>query len=340
MPWLVARGILEANGFERAHGWNRTIVKLDSYNDLFVADKIAPLQDSLIEHIICGEKLVSLFEVPRAKLDHLRVLVDQLTVPSGAEEEAYPYIVDEKTLSSLQLGHTIVARHAFPEGTALIISTIRTITTKELIDISSLTSDNNNTSGYRDIIALKSKKIQCLDVLYIPRSGNAFEIRSDLARYGSSSISELNQDSLKKFLAAEFDDSIFSSPVNVFPLISDIYFNRNEGCVVELAFGTTTASLKHERMRRRSICLRNEDYHRGGVAALSTPISPYRLSVEWTVGRGATKTRPELSLNATSRDAASGEGFLGDAVIRNCSGFADFAFVRERLNHYILYKLT
>jgi hypothetical protein len=53
------------------------------------------------------------------------------------------------------------------------------------------------------------------------------------------------------------------TPVNLFPLIDTLY-RSNEGRVVELGFGTTTASLKHERMRRTQTCLRKETYHKGG----------------------------------------------------------------------------
>jgi hypothetical protein len=118
-------------------------------------------------------------------------------------------------------------------------------------------------------------------------------------------------------------------------LINQIYKSATEGQVVELAFGTTTASLKHERMRRRAMCLRKEAYHIGGKAALAAPIEPYRLSVVWKLPLANGFSTPELGLYSSSFAAGSRNPTLTDAVIRKCMGANDFAHVESRIEHFL-----
>jgi hypothetical protein len=73
-------------------------------------------------------------------------------------------------------------------------------------------------------------------------------------------VGEAAQNRIRMELATLVKADNLSSPVNLFPLINEMYKAQGEGTVVELAFGTTTASLKREKMRRRAACLREEAY--------------------------------------------------------------------------------
>ena len=148
-------------------------------------------------------------------------------------------------------------------------------------------------------------------------------------------VGEAAQSRIKTEIATLVKSDNLSSPINLFPLINEMYKAQNEGTVVELAFGTTTASLKHEKMRRRAACLREEAYHRGGKAALSTPIEPYRLSIMWTLPLGEGFSRPELSLHSNSIVSGSSNPILIDAVISKCMSIRDFSHVEDRIKHFL-----
>lgn len=178
---------------------------------------------------------------------------------------------------------------------------------------------------------------QAMDVVWIPSSGNVIDIRIDFPQGMHRDVGEAAQAAVRSefFKLIGADDSL-GTPVNLFPLINAIYRAPKEGTVVELAFGTTTASTKHEKMRRKAHCLREETYHKGGKAALSTPIEPYRLSVHWRRKIGRDKfSVPELSLHSSGRASADTRPELIDAVIRNCMGADDFDYVKSRMEHYL-----
>jgi hypothetical protein len=192
---------------------------------------------------------------------------------------------------------------------------------------------------YEEVYGLKQIRHQAMDIVWIPTHGNYIDVRIDFPQGMHRDVGEAAQAFVKsEFLKLIGDDGL-SVPVNLFPLINKIYRTPKEGVVVELAFGTTTASSKHEKMRRKAQCLREETYHKGGKAALNTPIEPYRLSVLWKILIGQKKySTPELSLNSSSRMSADAQPALVDAVIRNCMGRADFDHVKSRMEHFLSVK--
>jgi hypothetical protein len=336
MPWTIARRILEENKIVRSQGWDRT-KQLLLEGDGAAPEKTEELLDDLIEHTLCGEKLVRFYELTNDEMSAFRASAAGMLVPESPAKDRYPLSLDEAELRVTSLGHTLVARHQFESGLALVFSTVRVVVMREQLDSTSFPLGSEDIlSQYDEIVGLKNRRVQGMDVVWIPADGTLVELRADYPKNIPLSAIEQGQLSIKLELGRMLGVDYLHSSVNIFPVIGKMYHNPDEGIVVEFAFGTATASTKHEKMRRGSLSLRDEDYHKGGIAALDDPISPFKLSIEWErkLGNDAV-SKPELGLYSNAREGSAGVGLLIDAVVRNCMGMDDFEFVRSRMQFYL-----
>jgi len=336
MPWTIARRVLEENKISRSQGWERT-KKMLLDGDTTPSEKTDQLLSDLLEHTLCGEKLVRLYELSPEELMAFRAAANTLEIPESVAKNRYPLSLTEDQLKAAQLGHTLVAKHQCDSGFALVFSTVRVVVMREPLDATTFPRESAAMlSQYDEIVGLKNQRVQAMDVVWIPNEGKFVEIRADFPRGIPFAAVEQGQLSIKLELGKLLNVDYLHSSVNLFPLIGKMYHNAAEGLVVEFAFGTTTASTKHEKMRRGSLSLRDEDYHKGGIAALEDPISPFKLSIEWERRLdNDVISKPELSLHSNAREGAAGAGLLIDAVVRNCLGMDDFQFVEDRILHYL-----
>lgn len=178
--------------------------------------------------------------------------------------------------------------------------------------------------------------MQAMDIVWVPKKTGPIEIRVDFPPGfpADSCVSAINY--IKTKFCDTFSIDFSDESIDVFSLIKKIYDDQNEGQVVELAFGTTTKSHKHEKMRGKNLCLRRELYHQAGKRALKTDIEPHRLAIRWDyVSLEGIVSHPELMLHTTVYDAASASPSIKDFAIRNCVGIEDYEFVRERILHHL-----
>lgn len=334
MPWPVAQRILSEIDLPRGHGWEKTIAALSDETADFSA-KLESASAALVEHHLCGEKLVRMYKVsPEAKTD-IQKKLQRLKLQDSDFKTAYPVYLSADKLEDAPNTPVLIAVEHTDHGTGVVFSSARLVTTREVLDLTDL--KDGLYEEYEEVYGLKHIRHQAMDVVWIPANGNYFDIRIDFPHGMHRDVGEAAQAYIKaQFLTLISDDGNLNAPVNLHPLINKIYRAAKEGIVVELAFGTTTASTKHEKMRRKAKCLREETYHKGGKAALTTPIEPYRLSVIWKLLIGTNKySTPELSLNSSARISADAQAVMFDAVIRNCMGYEDFDHVKARMEHFL-----
>jgi hypothetical protein len=336
MPWTIARRVLEENKVVRSQGWDKTKqLLLEGAGS--APEKTDDLLNDLIEHTLCGEKLLRLFELTESEMAAFRASAAAIPIHHSPAQFRYPLSLEDSDLKSTPLGHTLVARHEFETGLALVFSTVRVVVMREQLDSTSFPLGSAEMlSQYDEIVGLKNRRVQGMDVVWIPTKGTLVELRADYPKNIPLASIEQGLLSIKLELGKMLGVDYLHSSLNIFPLIGKMYHNGSEGVVVEFAFGTTTASTKHEKMRRGSFSLRDEDYHKGGIAALEDPISPFKISIEWERKLGNDVTsKPELSLHSNAREGSAGAGLLIDAVVRNCTGIDDFEFVRSRMQVYL-----
>lgn len=336
MPWSVGQLVLSESSISRARGWDATVERLCSSGSRSDA-KLDELATSLKEHLLCGEKLIRFYELSSAEKDELLQHIHTTALPEGPAVNAYPALLSVEDMASHPSGLQLVSVEHRENGTALVYSSIRTITQRVEISKTELSqSAAEELSDFEEIYAVKNTKLQAIDTLWVPNGGNYVDVRVDYPLGMLRQTGEIAQLKVCEAVVGLVGKDILGTPLNLFPLIDQIYKAKDEGTVVELAFGTTTASIKHEKMRRRHSDLRNENYHVGGKAALNTPIEPYKLSVVYKRRISERKSStPELSLHSSVRISGKTQPVLTDAVVRKCIGFDDFDHVRSRIEHFL-----
>jgi len=224
------------------------------------------------------------------------------------------------------------------DGVGAVFSSAIRITKRERIDLAELGEDAGDLSKrFDELIGLKNRLVQMFNVLWVPHDGNYIEIRTDLPDGMPMDVAHAVQSKMRRTVN-DFGKVSLDDPIDLFPLLESIYRTKGEGQVVELGFSTTSASVKHEKMRKSGLDLRSEPYHLAGKEGLGTPIEPFRLSVIWYLPRDEHTAKPELSLVGTARGrttAANNAVAISGAIIRNCAGRGEYEYVIERIRHHL-----
>lgn len=336
MPWAVAQRVLSECEVRRSQGWEKTIEQLsnDTVDYLQQGDK---LKEALKEHILCGEKASTFFHVPSNEMEEARGVITRLQAPVNEFQKAYPLSLTDEQLSSQPLGGQLAAIEKREDGVGLVFCSPRTMTSREPLLAADFPDNGVHLfNRFDEIVGMKIRRFHAFDIVWVPNEGNLIDVRIDYPTGAHlDQVLAALKDIINK-LKDVFGKHILVSDVNLFPLIDSMYFDPKEGHVVELGFGTTTASLKHEKMRRGGLCLRKEAYHKGGSDALGTPIEPHRISIVWRrpISDKAFST-PELSLNSNSFAAGSDDPTLKTVLIQKCMGEDDYQFVRQRIEYHL-----
>lgn len=336
IPWPVAQKIFAVNEVGRSQGWDKTVEKLTKHGN-FPQNKAEALELALKEHILVGEKISTFYEVDDQSIEKLRESLANAKVPESTYRAVYPNSLSDNQLDAEKFGLTLVAIEQNDDGIGAVFSSVRVLTSREPLEASDFPPEAAHLfDDFDEIVGMKITRVQAFDVIWVPSIGNHVEVRIDYPRGAQQDVSAAALvNALKEFHSIVGSD-ILHEKVNLFPLIDRMYFDSIEGSVVEIGFGTTTASLKHEKMRRKGLSLRNEKYHKGGSAALQTPIQPFRLSIVWKrqIDQDLFST-PELSLHSTSRASMSTNPIMTSVIIQKCMGLDDYQFVRSRIAHHL-----
>ncbi|GGE32391.1 hypothetical protein GCM10007276_07070 [Agaricicola taiwanensis] len=336
MPFQIAQKILRQLDLDRGMGWEKTVQKIAS--DDLTDEQVSSLEAALREHIFCGEKSVRFFHISDDERSLCQSSQFLEPIPESEFRKHYPASVPEDQLAGLPNKPILTAIETVGEDTAFVFCSVRTQTIREPIRPDQLPTETASDlfQSYEEIVGLKTKRIQAFDVIWIPGKSKLADARVDQPLGMLGEAAENAHIDLAEAFNKLVGQNIFSNPINLFPLIEKMYGDEKEGVVVELGFGTSTASVKQEKMRRQGACLRKESYHVGGKANLPTPIEPYRVSIMWKLPlRHDQFSTPELSLNSSVRIAGSAMPSMLSVNLRKCLGNSDYNFVRSRIASHL-----
>ncbi len=337
VPYDVSKPMFELHQVPRGRGWLATAEKLVDRKSIPDA-KIELLLGALRDHVLVGEKLCRFYLIDEKIMELMKRRIGDVQIPDGNMQKAFPYILDEATLEGLPLGHPeIVSIERFSSGTAVVFGSVRAIRTRTTVDPDSFPEGSIDfLARFDEVIGLKLIRYQAFDLVWLSNIDSVIDLRIDCPKGTHVDIGRAAQISTIEAFSRHVDFNPFGTPANVFPLLSRMYEAKDEGRVVELAFGTTTRSIKHERMRLSGECLRAELYHIGGKANLRSPVRPFKLSLSYQFEIGnEIDSCPELNLHATSLVGENPDPQLFDAVIRKAVGLNDYDYVRKRLLHFL-----
>ena len=337
MPWAVAARLLKSQGLDRARGWNRTVARVANGDNQYDDTQIE-LQRALEEHIMCGEKIVQIFELSDDEMNQLRAASTVLDVPDGPFSRAYPILLAEDQLKAQQgMEPALIANVERQDGRALVLASVRYLTTRETVVVAELTDQAaDELAGFNELIGVRHQRLEALDVLWVPSAGNYVELRVDfpLGMYHRHGIIAVNQ--ARSRFDALLGSRLGLKHVNLFRVMQALYDARGDGAMVELGFMVAGSSQKLEKTRRGEQCCRDEAYHQGGIGVLDAPIQIYKTSVLWhfDLGRDVSSS-PEVTISGTSAHTAEANPFIGEMIVRNCARFDDYNYVRDRVVYHL-----
>jgi hypothetical protein len=330
---MVASRLLRTLGLDRAQGWNRTVARVANGDEQYNA-KEQELLDALEEHIMCGEKIVQLFRLDADEVAALRQTALQLQPPNNPFKIAYPILLEDEQLAPHRgAAPVLTAVVEYEAGVAVVLASARYLTSRETVAVADLPDiAAAELADFNELIGVKHKRYQALDLLWIPADGCVVELRADypfgtIQRHGELALAQA-QAQFRQLLG----EDPFYNQINLFPVIQSLYDAQGDGSMVELGFMVSDASQKLEKTRRGEQCCREEAYHLGGIGVLEAPIQPFRTSVLWHVDLGHdVSSAPEVSIRGNSSHTVEQNAFVGEMAVKNCARFDDYNHVRDRI---------
>lgn len=335
IPWGIASAILKSVGLTPSQGWKKTIHKLKGNDyDGFKG----PLLDAISEYNLCGQKFTKIYEIGSEKRKVLQDHLLTLKPVEGTFRDAYPLTVPSAEIKNVDSNPDIVEIIKNDEGVGVVLSSAIFLTKREKVNLADYgKAVDELRNKYDEFIGLKNRIVQLFNVIWVPHDGDNIEIRADLPDGMPMDIAHAIHSRLRKVLN-DFEKVDIDNPIDLYPLLEKIYDASEDGQVVELGFSTTSGSVKHEKMRKAGLDLREEPYHIAGKKGLGTPIEPFRLSVTWHLEYDNYSAKPELSLIGTARGRVTNTSHavaISGAVIKNCAGRAEYEFVIERMRNHL-----
>ncbi|RWN54141.1 hypothetical protein [Mesorhizobium sp.] len=322
---------MEAHGVPVGHGWENTTAEIQA-REGFKGVDLDGFYDAFIQHVCCGEKSVRMYDVG-SLIDSLRNDFAKATLPTRLPQPKRKAALFKANETDPEL-LCVVSK---PDGLCGVFGAIRTHDQQtELKDDQVPEAVREALPSFDELIVVRASKFQSYGAIWLPAKGTVVEIRADhFVGHSLESALDFHQ-KLYEQLHAKSGSKAIVAPKDVFPAVKNLYGAVDEGIVMELAFATTTGSVKHERMRSKE-SLRKEVYHVGGKEALATDIEPFRLGVRWSREYLGTKRYnvPELHLEGSLSMVGSASAGLTKFTVRKAANEEDYNWVRDKLVEYL-----
>lgn len=331
MNWTAARALLRRAGFVPSLGFDRTIDKL-AHHDFGNA---GALEDSLVEHILCGDKFTKLYEADDAMRDRLREHISALRPEECAAAAAFPVLLADEHLVTDHAVFELVNVFTNDDGIGAVFSSVFAMKVREEIDFEQFDNPGEMRSQFDEIIGLKFKKVQLFHVVWVPSTRQQVEIRVDYPRGMQEDAVHAHHSRLKALVNA-WGVGELAAPLNLFPAVRLFYDDDKDGLVSEITFSTTTSAIKHEKMVKRSkerLDQRKEVYHVAGKSALSGDIRVFRICVEWPIEEDGLFFVPSITLAASGPSGRGGnvDPVISGVFVAGCVRACDYEFAIDRL---------
>jgi len=329
IPFNVMRSILKNKDMPTHHGWRNTknIYKEECESNPLFLSKVLALQNEYKQHLLTGEKVISIYKIENEIIDDFTTFFDDFIVddyidPKSLYVKNYPFPVND--LSNIDDTIKLVDYDKNTSEIVLSFCSTRKVEEHVKLEISSFNTEvqKDYFIGFKELFGTKSYRKQLFDFVVINLKKQYVEYRVDASNDLSvndqlKSLQRIKSHFLSILHGSNIDENKIQAH-NLFPKINALY-NSNEGRVCELAFTVDTGATFHERMRNKDIDIRNEDFHSAGMEAVDK-INTYKIAIEWKkeVGPESFEHKLELLLNSNMREIASTRPKLFSAHILKC----------------------
>lgn len=331
---------LRANEIPSAQGWPRLLEKHkhDPGDTAVTTRWCAVLSDILNGSVRYGDRSVSVYEFPdRSVVDLAALTVQSRVDPNSLYATAFPVPLSQPLLGTLSSDPVFTKVEQFGSGSVRLLACVkRFVRSREEISVGDLPDGlRAQFSDFQEVIGVRCGYVQGVDAIVIHPSAKRIEIHID-------HCCPLNTDELilarrryvvqlQRWLAEArgVPEVLLPTPRNWFPSIQPLY-NSPDGKVTNLGHSTASASVKDERMRRRTDDLRQEPFHVGGLAGVQNATNLYSITKAWT-GASDVKTSPAVTIPGHFSMVGSQSPNIDFVMLTGCDSSSDFDLLMSKL---------
>ncbi|MFJ5447017.1 hypothetical protein ACIKP9_12315 [Methylobacillus methanolivorans] len=339
MSWTSMRAALKDQNIVISIGWDKTYKKiLESYKKpeeiLAIAEKVKVIY---LNSIWYGNKVLRIGKINPKYIPQIMTSLEGLKIQDSEFKKTFPYPIDITTLKQCSILPTLVHIKKETDSLLLIFCAKRHYFERETFEIDALTDSVKKAFGsYDSLVALRHVETQGFDTIRISSDG--------YVEFGADLIDKIGLDDHRMFignLIGEFygymkhllklDDNELKI-ISYSGLLQKLY-SEEDGRIVEIGHDTgTTGGIVEEKMRRKTMDVRDENFHKGGMEA-STGVSLFSLGKTWTVAGSASE--PELLLPGSIRTLANNSQGTYEAILKGCITQAHYGWIISKIKQYL-----
>ncbi|HCE3033001.1 hypothetical protein P7M07_02665 [Vibrio parahaemolyticus] len=286
----IAQKILKASGLNTARSWDDTIERVDDLSEDFQLKILDELLINFEQNNLYGSKAIKILKIKKSKRDKVRNLFASLSKSKEKSLfDAYPIPVSGDDLNNVSRQPEYLYKYQSDDGELYLFSHKKMVSARQVFEGEELESFGEYAEVFDKIVGLVDKEQIFFNSIFLDKNCKYVEIRVDLADVvGVSTIKEVMSD-FEKFLDviffSKFKMSFPGISNNLFPVIHEIYNNKNEGYISELSFICGTGVNRTESIRggknSETKDIREEGYHIAGTEEIEHVFTPYRTKLYW-----------------------------------------------------------
>ena len=330
MSWTTGSALLRGLGCEVGRGWTNTILKLAPYEQEI---DIGGLQDALVEHLLCGEKLTKLYKIDPQFRDRLLAALTEQAVNDGPATSAYPFGLSEDELADQGSGFNLLSVVSNADGVGLLFSTVFAFQKREEISFEEFEAPEEMMGRFTNIVGTRYVRSELFHVIWLPHDRDILEVRVDFPSGLGMTEANAFHSQLKKMIN-KWGIVSLGKPVDLFPAVKKFYKDKTDGDMFDITFATSTGAIKHEQALAKTgkRDQREEAYHLAGLKAVDD-ISIYKISVEWPRSEGKNMFVPTITLAASGPSGQNGgqDPVINAVHVQKCARIGDYEWAIGRL---------
>lgn len=310
--WVLAREMLSSKNIKPGLGWADLVARGEK------GDSEGALISSLFrtffwDYVVAGKRHIQLYDLPDDVWLQISKELSTASVQHSVFMTSYPLPLSQPALTTAPVDQTLCEIRTLPNDEYQLVfcssrSFEESLTLERKTSPTVMAAVDQAIPGYSRLIAYKQQWVQAFDVIsFRPKLGRV-EVALDMNNRGMNFDEEAF--SLKLLAATK---AVLPSiapiytgqiPMDLFAAINEIYKSRSssELKIIDTNFRTPSGALNRGKMPSAEDDIRDEDFHRNGVAGIKKEIRVGGLVVAWEFhyppGSAKTKLWTRISLAA------------------------------------------
>jgi hypothetical protein len=301
--WLLVKELLVSKKIKPGLGWADLTARGEK-GDAEGAAISRLLRDFFWEYVVAGKRHIQLYELPKDVWAPISNQLVNAIVPHSVFTASYPFSLLQSALPAAPTDQTLCEIRPLPNGEYQMVfcssrSFEESLTLERNTSPTVMAAVDQAIPGYNRLVAYKQQWVQAFDVITFRPSLERVEVALDM---NSRGMSFNGAELALKLLAATAQvmpaiDPIYkgSIPMDLFPAIGEIYKSRSnsELKIVDTNFRTPSGAMNRGKMPSSDEDIREEEFHKNGVAGVKKEIRVGGLVVAWTFKypQGSAKTK-------------------------------------------------